>query len=91
MVQKSPSKISRKSHAIYASHHDPGMSQSSIIVQVDHLRKLYRETVALDDCSLEIPRGQVYGLLGPNGAGKTTLIRSLLGFIQPTSGKALVD
>jgi ABC-2 type transport system ATP-binding protein len=67
------------------------MSTSSTIVLVDHLRKLYRETIALADCSLEVPRGQVYGLLGPNGAGKTTLIRSLLGFIQPTSGQALVD
>ena len=43
---------------------------------------------ALDDCTLHVSRGEVFGLLGPNGAGKTTLLRLLLGFLQPTSGSA---
>ena len=45
---------------------------------------------ALDDLTLEVPRGAIFGFLGRNGAGKTTTIRLLLGLIEPTSGKALV-
>ncbi|MFK7765928.1 MAG: ABC transporter ATP-binding protein [Mariniblastus sp.] len=45
---------------------------------------------ALDDCTLSIPQGEVFGLLGPNGAGKSTLIRLLLGFMTPTSGTARI-
>src|SRR5580658_121873 len=45
---------------------------------------------ALDDLTLEVPAGSVFGFLGPNGAGKTTTIRLLLGLIEPTSGRAQV-
>jgi ABC-2 type transport system ATP-binding protein len=45
---------------------------------------------ALDDLTLEVPAGSVFGFLGPNGAGKTTTIRLLLGLIEPTSGSAEV-
>lgn len=61
------------------------------IVSVQQLGKRYGEFWALQDCSLEIPEGAVFGLLGPNGAGKTTLIRCLLGFIRPSRGKAFVE
>lgn len=60
------------------------------IVRVDQLSKRYGDFSALTDCSLTVSRGSVFGLLGPNGAGKTTLIRSLLGFLTPTSGSAAV-
>ncbi len=59
-------------------------------VQAIALTKRYGSFAALKDLNLTIPTGQVFGLLGPNGAGKTTLIRTLLGFIFPTSGQALV-
>lgn len=54
------------------------------------LTKRYGAFTALDDCSISVRRGEVFGLLGPNGAGKTTLIRSLIGFLQPTSGTAQI-
>ena len=50
-----------------------------------------RYVTALNDCSLQVQAGEIFGLLGPNGAGKTTLLRLLLGFLKPTSGKAQVD
>lgn len=61
------------------------------IVQIEKLTKRYGDFTALDDCRLAVRRGEVFGLLGPNGAGKTTLIRLMLGFLQPTSGRCLVD
>ena len=61
------------------------------IVSVKNLTKRYGEFLALNGCTLDVPKGAVFGLLGPNGAGKTTLIRSLLGYIKPTSGMATID
>lgn len=54
------------------------------------LSKRYGSFDALADLNLSIPAGEVFGLLGPNGAGKTTFIRTLLGFLFPTSGRVLV-
>src|SRR6186997_3216101 len=45
---------------------------------------------ALDDVSLEVREGEVFGFLGPNGAGKSTLIRLLLGYLHATAGRATV-
>ena len=65
------------------------MDQAGLIV-TEGLTKRYRQVVALDNLSLEIDRGEVFGLLGPNGSGKTTTIRLLLGFLRPTSGRATI-
>jgi len=62
-----------------------------VLVQTHHLTKRYGRLTALDDCSLGVAKGEVFGLLGPNGAGKTTLLRLLLGFLKPTSGSATID
>ncbi|MFY8200163.1 MAG: ABC transporter ATP-binding protein, partial [Pirellula staleyi] len=61
------------------------------IVEVSQLTKRYRSFAALNDCSLSITQGTVFGLLGPNGAGKTTMIRCLMGYLKPTSGTVTVD
>ena len=58
------------------------------IVATQSLTKIYGPLRALDDCTVQVAQGEVFGLLGPNGAGKTTLIRLLLGFLQPSSGHA---
>jgi ABC-2 type transport system ATP-binding protein len=60
------------------------------MIETESLTKRYGPLVALDHCTLTIERGEVFGLLGPNGAGKTTLIRSLLGYLRPTSGSARI-
>ena len=61
------------------------------MITFERLRKEDDGVAAVDDLSLEIPRGEVFGLLGPNGAGKTTTILMLVGLVQPTSGRCLVD
>jgi ABC-2 type transport system ATP-binding protein len=61
------------------------------IVAVESLSKRYGTVHALRECCLQVQRGSIFGLLGPNGAGKTTLIRSLLGYLKPTSGRAHID
>ena len=60
------------------------------VINVDHLTKRFGKTIAVDDLSLQIEKGEIFGFLGPNGAGKTTTIRCLLDFIRPTSGDVSV-
>src|SRR4051795_1403284 len=65
-------------------------------IHTEHLTKVYKDfwgrpkVTALDDLSLTIPRGEVFGLLGPNGSGKSTTIKLLLGLIFATRGKASI-
>ena len=60
------------------------------LLTVEHVTKQYAGHKALDDVSLAIPRGSVYGLLGPNGAGKTTLIRIINRITAPDEGRVLL-
>lgn len=58
-------------------------------IRTEHLTKIFdNRNVAVNDMSLEVPRGTVFGLLGPNGAGKTTTFRILLGLQRATAGRA---
>ena len=56
------------------------------VIQTDGLTKWYGRVQAVDDLSLNVPRGRIFGLLGPNGSGKTTLMSMLLGLVRPTAG-----
>ena len=56
------------------------------VIRTDGLTKRYGDILAVDDLSLEVPGGQVFGLLGPNGSGKTTTMGMLLGLVKPTAG-----
>lgn len=60
------------------------------IIRIEHLSRFFGAVKALDDLSLEVPAGIVFGFLGPNGAGKTTTIHLLLGLLEPTTGWASV-
>ena len=70
--------------------HNEVEAHAEPLIQIQVLGKTYGNFVALDQCSLDVRVGEIFGLLGPNGAGKTTLMRCLLGFVRPTSGRALI-
>jgi ABC-2 type transport system ATP-binding protein len=69
---------------IEVANHNP-------IVETRELTKHYGRLPALNDCTISVKRGEVFGLLGPNGSGKTTLLRLLMGFLRPTRGGAKID
>ena len=61
------------------------------ILSVANLRKVYGDTLAVDDLSFSIAAGEIVGLLGPNGAGKTTTINMILGVLEPSGGQIQID
>ncbi len=69
-----------------------------VVLEIDNLTKIYRKShlgrtrtsLGIENISLRIRAGEVFGLLGPNGAGKTTLIKSILGLLFPTSGQVKI-
>ena len=65
------------------------MVATAPVVSARHLRKAYKNKVALDDTAFEIPAGRIIGLIGPNGAGKTTALKAMLGLI-PFEGELKV-
>lgn len=60
----------------------------ALAIETRALRKVYGQKVAVDDVTLAVPEGEVFGFLGPNGAGKSTTVKLLLGLAFPTSGAA---
>ena len=61
------------------------------MLKLDNVTKTFGTFKALDNLSLSVPKGAVYGLVGPNGAGKSTVIRHLTGIYQPDSGTVTID
>ena len=57
------------------------------MIRLTHLTKRYGSFTAVDDVTLEVSRGELFGFLGPNGAGKTTTMRMIAGILQPSEGK----
>jgi len=64
---------------------------SKLMLKAEHLRKQFSTVLAVDDVSLEVKHGSIFGLIGPNGAGKSTTIRMLLNIIRPDSGTITYD
>ncbi|MGZ4847308.1 MAG: ATP-binding cassette domain-containing protein [Halobacteriota archaeon] len=60
-------------------------------LQVQGLTKRYGDLVAVDDLTLQIKKGEIFGFLGPNGAGKTTAINMMVGLLSPTGGAVLIN
>ena len=60
--------------------------ENDLVIQTSGLTKRFGKNVAVDNLSMEVRRGRVYGLLGPNGSGKTTTMGMLLGLLRPTAG-----
>lgn len=60
------------------------------IVEVKNITKSFKDTIAVDDISFEVNRGELFGLIGPDGAGKTTLFRVMTTLLKPESGSASV-
>ena len=61
------------------------------MITVTNLSKHYNNLVAVENLSLSIKPGEVFGFIGPNGAGKTTTIRVLVGLLRPTSGSIQIS
>lgn len=59
-------------------------------IDTRHLRKTYGPKVAVEDLTLSVGQGEVFGFLGPNGAGKSTFVKMLVGLVRPTAGEAWV-
>jgi lipopolysaccharide export system ATP-binding protein len=60
-------------------------------LEVNHIRKSFRQRVVVDDVSLKVSAGEIIGLLGPNGAGKTTTFLMILGLHRPDGGEILLN
>lgn len=67
------------------------MENQSIAIEIKNLVRRYGSFTAVDDLSLQVRRGEIFGFLGPNGAGKTTSIRMMCGLLRPTSGKVFIN
>jgi ABC-2 type transport system ATP-binding protein len=61
------------------------------VITIEGLTKRFGQVVAVDGLSFEVDQGTVVGFLGPNGAGKTTTLRTLLGLVAPTAGRATIN
>src|SRR6266478_2354713 len=64
--------------------------KSELMIQLKNVQKKFGQRLAVDDLTLHVPRGEIYGLLGHNGAGKSTAIGMMLGQVWPTSGEIRV-
>ena len=63
----------------------------SALLEVRHVSRVFRTTLAVDDVSFEVQAGELLGLIGPNGAGKSTLFNLVAGVLAPSSGRIIFD
>jgi gliding motility-associated transport system ATP-binding protein len=68
-----------------------GLVRGLQVIEVRNLTKVYGQTLAVDNVSFTVPKGEIVGFLGPNGAGKSTTLKMLTCYLPPTSGGATVN
>ena len=68
-----------------------GSKEEKIVIEISHLVKKYGSHVAVDDLSLTVEPGKIYGFLGPNGAGKSTTMNIITGYLAATSGEVKIN
>ena len=61
------------------------------IIEFQHLKKYYGKNKGIEDVTLKINKGEIYGFIGPNGAGKSTTIRTFIGLINKNGGSILLN
>ena len=66
-------------------------SNSSTMLVIENLTKKFGNFKAVDDVSLALSKGEIYGFLGPNGAGKTTTIKMIAGLLKPDNGRVVIN
>ena len=64
---------------------------SDSILEIKHLKKYYGNTRGVEDVSLNLTKGDIYGFIGPNGAGKSTTIRTVMGLINSNGGEGQIE
>ena len=67
------------------------MKKGNIVLEISNLKKYYGKIRGVEDVSIRLTKGEVYGFIGPNGAGKSTTIRALMNLIYPTSGSIMIN
>jgi ABC-2 type transport system ATP-binding protein len=60
-------------------------------LEIRNLVRYYGDLLAVDNLTLQVRKGEIFGFLGPNGAGKTTSIRMMCGLLRPSSGEVLIN
>ena len=67
------------------------VKKDNLMLEIINLKKYYGKVRGVEDVSIQLKRGEVYGFIGPNGAGKSTTIRTLMNLINPTSGSIFIE
>ena len=67
------------------------MKESDHMLVLEHISKKFGNFTAVDDISLTVGKGEIFGFIGPNGAGKTTTIKMIAGLLKPDAGQILIN
>ncbi len=62
-----------------------------MLLEINHLKKVYKDVTTVDIEKITVREGEIYGFLGPNGAGKTTTMKMILSLVTPTSGEIFIN